>query len=143
MSNQTDYNALPKVDKKTIVKDMFRKELKLYPDKKFIYTDIGRAYATPWTTVRNWYKEVVQEQEHSFPATQATLHQRAPGAWAAAAGAPWGSAAPTQAAGAAASRIPAFNPRSAAQLPAVCAVAAYVAGLSSQLSFARLMPVCA
>jgi hypothetical protein len=138
--------ALPKVDQKTIVKDLFRKELKLYPGKKFNYADIGRTYTVPSRTVQYWYDEVLLEQESSFLATQATLHQRAPGAWAAAAGAPWGLAAPMQAAGAAASRaaiILAFNPHSAAQLPAAGAVAAFVAGLSSQVSFARLTSVCA
>jgi hypothetical protein len=140
--------ALPKVDQKTIVKDLFRNELKSNPGKKFNYADIGRRYAVPSRTVQSWYDEVLLEQESSFLATQPTLHQRAPGTWAAAAGVPWGSAAPTQAAGAAASRaaiIPAFNPRSAAQLPAAgAAVAAFVAGaFSSQLSTARAMPVCA
>jgi len=132
-----------RVELKKIVQDRFCKELDLNDDRKFNLAEIGRMYKMSPDTIENWYHQVVLERTH-------LLNQKAQGTWAAAAGAPWGSAAPMQAAFAAASRaaivpIPASIPGAAAQLPAAgAAVAAFQAGaFSSQLSTARAMPVCA
>jgi hypothetical protein len=128
---------------KTIVKEHFRRELDSDPGKKFNFTEIGRTYTVAQSTVQFWHNQVLLER---MGPSQATLQQKAQ----AAARPPWGSAAPMQAAFAAAScaaivPIPAFNPGAAAwRPPADSALAAFKAGtFCSQLSNARAIPVCA
>jgi hypothetical protein len=128
--------TLSRAEQKTIVQNRFRKELNLNAGKKYNFAEVGRIYNVPRDTIESWYNQVVLEMTH-------LLHQKAQGTRAAAAGAPWGSAMLMQAACAAANRAAIIPARSAARLPATGAVAAFVAGLSSQVSFARLTLVCA